>query len=109
MQYPSKVEGYLRPLLLGHPLEPRKSPNRKPVEVGASHSHSSRDTAISTSAVPLSIMIMDLTWRFMGNCKCRVPILITHVRGLRTPLITSHEPPSKGCSRILLQIVQTQA
>ena len=25
----------------------------------------------------------------------RIPIVITHIRGLITPLITSHEPPSR--------------
>ena len=37
------------------------------------------------------------TWRFMGSYKwdySRVTTLITHIRGLITPLITTHEPPS---------------
>ena len=31
------------------------------------------------------------TWRFMGSY---VAILITHIRELRIPFITPHEPPS---------------
>ena len=30
----------------------------------------------------------------------RVPILITHIRGLITPLITTHEPPSRVYPRL---------
>ena len=40
-----------------------------------------------------------VTWRFMGSYKwagdiSRVTIIITHIRGLITPLITTHEPSS---------------
>ena len=37
------------------------------------------------------------SWRFMGSYKwviSRVTILITYIRGLITPIITTHEPPS---------------
>ena len=37
------------------------------------------------------------TWRFMGSYKrviSRVTIVLTHIRGPITPLITTHEPPS---------------
>ena len=30
----------------------------------------------------------------------RVTILITHIKGLITPLITTHEPPSRVAQRI---------
>ena len=29
----------------------------------------------------------------------RVTVIITHIRGLITPLITTHEPPSRGLIR----------
>ena len=43
----------------------------------------------------------NVTWRFMGIYKysrviSRVTILITHIRGLITLLISTHEPPSRG-------------
>ena len=41
--------------------------------------------------------VFGVTWRFMGGiCMVisRVAILITHIRGLITPLIATHEPPS---------------
>ena len=28
----------------------------------------------------------------------RVTVLTTHIRGLMTPLITTHEPPSRSCT-----------
>ena len=34
------------------------------------------------------------TWRFISRVISRVAILITHIRGLLTPLMTTHEPPS---------------
>ena len=34
----------------------------------------------------------------MGRYKCKVTIIITHVRGLITPPITTHEPPSSSRS-----------
>ena len=41
----------------------------------------------------------ELRWRLLGGSWVvisRVTILITHIRGLITPLITTHEPPSMG-------------
>ena len=38
-------------------------------------------------------------WKFMGSHKWGyklVPIVLTHIRGLITPLITTREPPSNG-------------
>ena len=37
------------------------------------------------------------TWRLMGRsgAMSRVTIVITHIRGLITPVITTHEPPSR--------------
>ena len=39
------------------------------------------------------------TWRFMGSYKwgyiSRVTIVMTHIRGLITPLVTTHEPLSR--------------
>ena len=39
------------------------------------------------------------TWRFMGSYKWSretISIIITHIRGLITPVIATHEPPSMG-------------
>ena len=33
----------------------------------------------------------------LSGVRSRVTIIITHIRGLLTPLITTHEPPSKVC------------
>ena len=35
----------------------------------------------------------------MSRVISRVTILITHIRGLITPLITTHEPPSRSAWR----------
>ena len=37
------------------------------------------------------------SWVVISRVISRVTILITHIRGLITPLITTHEPPSKFC------------
>ena len=36
------------------------------------------------------------SWVVISRVISRVAILITHIQGLTTPLITTHEPPSKG-------------
>ena len=43
-----------------------------------------------------------ITWRFMGVIS-RVTIIKTHIRGLLTILITTHEPPSTACGRLRLK------
>ena len=35
------------------------------------------------------------SWVVISRVISRVTILITHIRGLITPLITTHEPPSR--------------
>ena len=42
------------------------------------------------------------SWVVISRVISRVTILITHIRGLITPLITAHEPPSRFPSRRLL-------
>ena len=34
------------------------------------------------------------SWAVISGDIIRVTLLITHIRGLRTPLVTTHEPPS---------------
>ena len=41
------------------------------------------------------------SWVVIGRVISRATILIAHIRGLRTPLITIHEPPSNGFKRSL--------
>ena len=43
----------------------------------------------------LGLGLRGSTWRFMGRVISRVTILITLLRGLIPPLITTHEPPSR--------------
>ena len=40
--------------------------------------------------------ILGGSWVVISGVMSRVTIVITHVRGLITQLITTHEPPSKG-------------
>ena len=35
------------------------------------------------------------SWVFISGVVSGVTILLTHIRGLITPLITTHEPPSR--------------
>ena len=35
------------------------------------------------------------SWLVLSRVRSRVTILITHIRGLITPLVTTHEPPSR--------------
>ena len=35
------------------------------------------------------------SWVVISRVRSRVTILITHIKGLITPLITTHEPPSR--------------
>ena len=37
------------------------------------------------------------SWLVINRVISRVTILITHIGGLITPLITTHEPPSRVC------------
>ena len=39
------------------------------------------------------------SWVVISGLISRVPIVITHIKGLITPLITNPEPPSKGLAR----------
>ena len=39
------------------------------------------------------------SWVVINEVIIRVTILLTHVRGLITPLVTTHEPPSRCCDR----------
>ena len=52
---------------------------------------------------------LNLTWRFMGISRVisRATILITLLRGLIPPLITTHEPPSKPQLRPHLEALLT--
>ena len=43
--------------------------------------------------------MLSISWLIKGGIS-RVTILITHIRGLITLLITTHEPPSQVCSPI---------
>ena len=36
------------------------------------------------------------SWVVISGVISRVAIVMTHIRGLITPLITTHEPPSSG-------------
>ena len=36
------------------------------------------------------------SWVVISGVICRVSVVTTHVRGLITILITTHEPPSRG-------------
>ena len=40
--------------------------------------------------------ILGGSWVVVSRVISRVTILITHIRGLITPLITTPEPPSRG-------------
>ena len=40
-------------------------------------------------------MLYYTTWRFMGSYKWGYKEVITHIKGHRTLLITTHEPPSR--------------
>ena len=50
--------------------------------------------------VPLRVLWGSIglrVWRVViGGVISRVTIIITHIGGLITPLITTHEPPSRG-------------
>ena len=39
-------------------------------------------------------MILGGSWVVITGVRIRLTILITHIRGLITPFITTHEPPS---------------
>ena len=57
----------------------------------------SSDESIETDCCQMALWRP--TWRSMGSykwAKSRVTIIITHIRGLITLLITTHEPPSTG-------------
>ena len=44
-----------------------------------------------------SLALLGGSWVVISGVISRVTILITHIRGLITLLITTHEPPSRGC------------
>ena len=44
----------------------------------------------------LPCVLLGGSWVVISGVISRVTLLITHVRGLITPLITTHEPPSKS-------------
>ena len=41
-------------------------------------------------------LVLGGSWVVISRVISRVSILITHIRGLLTPLITTHEPPSRA-------------
>ena len=43
--------------------------------------------------------LLGVSWVVISGVISRVTIVITHIRGLITPFITTHEPPSRvlGC------------
>ena len=46
------------------------------------------------------VLLLGGSWAVISGVISRVTIVITHIRGLITPLITTHEPPSRvvcGC------------
>ena len=48
----------------------------------------------------LQLRLLGGSWVVISRVISRVAILITHIRGLITPLITTHEPPSNGYAPI---------
>ena len=40
-------------------------------------------------------LVLGGSWAVISGVIIRVAIIITHIRGLITPLIATHEPPSK--------------
>ena len=42
-------------------------------------------------------MLLGGAWVVISRVISRVTILITHIRGLITPFVTTHEPPSRVC------------
>ena len=46
------------------------------------------------------------SWVLINGVMIRVTILISHIRGLITPLLTTHEPPSRGS--LVLEAQRTQ-
>ena len=42
------------------------------------------------------LILLGGSWLVISGVISRITILITHIRGLITPLRTTHEPPSKG-------------
>ena len=45
--------------------------------------------------------------RYKWSYKYRVTVIITHIRGLITPLTTTHEPPSRDYGGILQPLFMT--
>ena len=45
---------------------------------------------------PEGVIILGGSWGGISTVLYRVTILITHIKGLMTPLITTHEPPRIG-------------
>ena len=50
--------------------------------------------------------ILGGSWVVISSVISRVTILISHIRGLITPLITSHEPLSRGVSSFVWRVLQ---
>ena len=48
-------------------------------------------------ASPADDLLLGGPWVVISGVTSRVTILITHVRGLITLLVTTHEPPSRVC------------
>ena len=40
--------------------------------------------------------LLGVSWGVISGVISRVTVIITHIRGLITPRITTHQPPSKG-------------
>ena len=68
---------------------------RRPLTIKASTSRAKE--MLAGAEEPLGSKVGSLlggSWVVISRGISRVTILITHIRGLRTPLITTHEPPS---------------
>ena len=50
-----------------------------------------------SKALPLVARLLGGSWGVISGVIRKVTIVITHIRGLITPLIPTHEPPSVRC------------
>ena len=46
------------------------------------------------AATAATLLLLGGPWEVINGVISRVTLLITHIRGLITPLVTTHEPPS---------------
>ena len=82
----------------------RELPNPKPQtqalqgRVAVGNHPDSATTRIQVTlpgTTPAQVRVLGGSWVVIIMVTSRVTILITHIRGLTTPLISTHEPPSR--------------